>query len=233
MLVSLAAAVMSHGQSRSVMDSELASAKTSTSEIMRLVVNGKQFVGKTLLKDGSLFVSIEDLARESHGTLSYKQGGVLDLSLPCGGEATQPLGFPTGRVRGTITYYFNANFGNKPDVGTEVWLAPGKLPTISPDKSVFAVENRGILVSGGVEYPLVKRTIADGNGTFEMDGVEPGEYTLVLKSKHTKGDISKRGVEAVTKRDGLGRIVALFLKVEQGKTSDASYDFGISSFSDF
>ncbi|HEY4000167.1 MAG TPA: hypothetical protein VGO93_14940, partial [Candidatus Xenobia bacterium] len=34
-------------------------------------------------------------------------------------------------VKGTLTYYFNDNYGEKPDTGARIWLGAGAVPSIA------------------------------------------------------------------------------------------------------
>jgi hypothetical protein len=70
-------------------------------------------------------------------------------------------------------------------------------------------------------FKIVQRTVADGNGNFEIDNIPIGEYTLILHSAHVK---------KIEVRDNMGRTVTFSLKISNGETLDRSYDFGISTF---
>jgi hypothetical protein len=50
-----------------------------------------------------------------------------------------------GSIRGSVSYYFNHNFGNKPDSGTEVFLLDGDELSI-PSASMFFREDDSIIL---------------------------------------------------------------------------------------
>ncbi len=134
-----------------------------------------------------------------------------------------------GSITGNLSYYYNKYQGQKPDVGAEVWLA---LPGITiPDycgfigmTDRFVVWDSRIEPTRRLEVPVFKRTLADGSGRFEIRDLVPGNYTLVVQSKHINGS----AVEGVTMRDTLGRLYVTPVTVKARQTTDASYDFWIT-----
>jgi hypothetical protein len=136
-----------------------------------------------------------------------------------------PVSRQTGRVKGVLTYYFNTNYGNKPDVGALVALIQGYVQ-IPQDEFVIMLQFFNQLNIGSQEYKNVKYTVADGNGNFEIDDIDAGEYTLVIQSRHVHGSSGGR----VLKKDAGDRVESRSIKVQPGQTVDASYDFGISAF---
>lgn len=148
----------------------------------------------------------------------------------------------TGRIRGTVTFFFNQYQGHKPDIGAEVVVTPGPV-YISESSTVVMVPT--LLAVDGKQYDVTAHTIVDGSGNFELPDVPVGEYTLVIKSSNVRGGFhfetvttDKKGrplkkaktIQVVNQRDVLGRIMTLHARVEAGKTDDESYDFGISSW---
>ena len=128
------------------------------------------------------------------------------------------------KIRGTLTFFFNANFGSKPDVGSSVLLLPAN--TVINESDVF-IPLPGSALIGDKSYTPLAQSMADGSGNFEISNVPAGDYTLVLKSSHAKGGY---GANRVTHRDTDGRVVTLGIHVSAGQTIDASHDFGMSSF---
>jgi hypothetical protein len=63
---------------------------------------------------------------------------------------------------------------------------------------------------------LVKTTIADGAGNYELTNVSPGEYTLIIQSNHQK---------EVNARDVHGRLVQFTLEVLAGDIIQKSFEF--------
>ena len=141
---------------------------------------------------------------------------------PCPSAAPSPSALGTGHIRGTLTYYFNANYGSKPDVGSQIWLMTGQIEIPSSAYFVnFSDTSGGIKIDQNYYCPIA-HTIADGNGVFNLDDVQSGDYTLIIQSDHTKG--------GVTKWDLLGRVVTFPVPLSPGQTIDKSWDFGISTF---
>ena len=187
-------------------------------------INGQK-VGYRLI-DGRYYVLLEDIARATAGVVAYTNDAA---SLTVEQKAAQqpappapatPLG---GKIRGSLSYYFNANYGNKPDSGTEVWLIAGEIEI--PDDAVHLGTPSVYWVSVGEKrqrYEVVRHTMADGNGNFELTDVSEGRYTLVMKSSHTNARVA---------RDLLGKTEVRHITVKNGETVDASYDFGTTYFS--
>lgn len=65
-----------------------------------------------------------------------------------------------GSVEGTVTYYFNRNYGQVPDVGAKVYIVDTKKKTI------------------------VASDMVDGNGNYEITGIPSGTYELIIVSAH-------------------------------------------------
>jgi hypothetical protein len=157
--------------------------------------------------------------------------------------AAAPTG--NGRIKGTLTFFFNENFGSKPDVGAQIVLIRGFLDPI-PDEA-YAVFVPTMLLVGTEEkvmHVTVADTVADGNGNFEIVDVPPGQYTIVMKSSHAKGKFvgvvvttDKKGKPLkkprtehhLNKRDILGVVFSSPVTVEPGRTANVSHDFGTSA----
>jgi hypothetical protein len=147
---------------------------------------------------------------------------ILSLSVTTGAQqqSSNAQAPTTGRVKGILTYYFNANFGHKADVGSEVWLLEGRVD-IPEDAPFEGCAYPGLPVGPGeVKCKLVKHTLAEGSGNFEISDVPAGQYTLVMRSSHSHGTSSK---------DLLGRTKVVRVELKAGETFDASRDFGMSA----
>lgn len=135
----------------------------------------------------------------------------------------------TGRIQGTLTYFFSFHVGNKPDNGSKVWLVKDHADLPIDQNFAGAATNLG--TSGNPQqYAAIQYSIADDNGNFQMLDVPAGEYTLILQSAHTKGALKdKRNIFGRGKpdlRDSNGRIEFLYVVVKPGETADGSKDFG-------
>ncbi len=136
----------------------------------------------------------------------------------------------TGRVKGTLTYFFSFQVGPKPDAGSKVWLVKGRAEI--PADQNFVATNSALGTSGNPEqYNAFKYSIADENGNFELLEIPPGEYTLVMQSAHTKGTLKEKTHifgkgNSHSPRDSNGRVEFFNLQIKQGETADASKDFG-------
>jgi hypothetical protein len=219
---------------------------------MSILVNGQPIKGKVLEIDGKHFVAVEDLAQSLRGTIGYGDGQI-SLTLPKFPPVTQqppssqlpavtapspssqpPLMSPqsteTGRIKGTLTYFFDFHTGNKPDTGSKVWLVKGHVE-IPPNQNFVATSTT--LGTGGnpEQYTAIKYSVADENGNFELLDVPSGQYTLIVQSAHTVGSLKEkrnflgRG-NSHTTRDSSGRVEFLDLLVKAGETADGSKDFG-------
>jgi hypothetical protein len=136
----------------------------------------------------------------------------------------------TGRVKGTLTYFFSFQVGAKPDSGTKVWLVKGRAEI--PADQNFVATSTALGTSGNPEqYNAFKYSIADENGYFELLDIPPGEYTLIMQSAHTRGTLKEKTHifgkgNSRSLRDSKGRVESFNLLIKPGETADASKDFG-------
>ncbi len=213
-----------------------APAQSSTS----VLINGQPIKGKVLEIDGKHFVAVEDMAQSLRGTIAYGEGRIaLSLSeLPPVTALPPPSQLPslsaqpteTGRIQGTLTYFFDFHVGNKPDAGSKVWLVKGRVEI--PADRTFVATSTALGTGGNPEqYSAVHYSIADENGKFELLDIPPGEYTLIMQSAHTVGTLNEKRnlfgrANGRTPRDTKGRVEFLNVLVKPGETVDASKDFG-------
>jgi hypothetical protein len=184
----------------------------------RLVVNGRAVPSMVVRIDNRLYVSLEDLSSALNVAVTLKGDDVIvsfSSEQPIPGSAVESR---TGVIRGTLTYFFNSNYGNRPDTGAVVALVAGKLDVPST-VNVFVYASSREVTIGGKIVMAVKATTADGSGNYSLQDVPPGEYTLLLKSNHAK---------STTQRDIAGKILTVPLTVKSGETVDMSEDFGMS-----
>lgn len=223
--------------SANAQDKKNAPAQSSTS----VLINGQPINGKVLQIDGKHFVAVEDLAQSLRGTIAYGDGQItLTLSQVPSVTTAQPPSSQlpsvtaqppeTGRVKGTLTYFFNFHIGNKPDTGSKVWLVKGRVEI--PANQNFVATSTALGTSGNPEqYTATQYSVADENGNFELLDVPPGEYTLIMQSAHTVGTLNEkrnffgRG-NGHTPRDSKGRVEFLDVLLKPGETVDVSKDFG-------
>jgi hypothetical protein len=223
--------------SATAQDKKNAPAQSSIS----VLINGQPIKGKVLEIDGKHFVAVEDLAQSLRGTIAYGDGQIaLTLSQVSSVTTAQPPSSQlpsvtaqppeTGRVKGTLTYFFNFQFGNKPDTGSKVWLVKGRVEI--PADQNFVGTGTALGTSGNPEqYTATKYSVADENGNFDLLDVPPGEYTLIMQSAHTVGTLNEkrnffRRGSGRTPRDNRGRVEFLNLLIKAGETVDGSKDFG-------
>ena len=182
-----------------------------------VTVNGHHVPSKVVA--GQVFVTPEDFAREQIGaTLNYSASGIAITTSP---ETAAPtLSSGVGTIKGTVSYYFNTNQGNKPDTGSKVYAVPGNC-AVADDELVVA--GTGYLqVFGGSagthKCDLTKKTVADGNGNFELAALPQGKYTILIESNHT------------TDRHSHQKRVSKQVAVKGGDSVDVSQDFGVSYY---
>jgi hypothetical protein len=129
-------------------------------------------------------------------------------------------------VTGTITYYFNKNYGNKPDVGSKVFLLSGIHPNVIIDRNKdlhFAITIR--------KTNVVKETSVDGNGNFRIERVAPGQYTVLVISNHTRFPATDgQRPTGYGEMSILGGCYQKSITLNAGDTVDCSNDFGTTYF---
>ena len=215
-------------------------------------INGQPVKGKVLEIDGKHFVAVEDLAQSLRGTIAYGDGQIA-LTLPelppvtaqppvpqPPAKTSQPLSSQlppasiqpaeTGRITGTLTYFFDFHAGNKPDTGSKVWLVKGRVEI--PADQTFVGTSAALGTGGNPEqYTAIQYSLADEKGSFAFLGVPSGEYTLILQSAHTVGTLNEkrnffgRG-NGRSPRDSKGRVIFFNVQIKPGETVNASKDFG-------
>ena len=141
---------------------------------------------------------------------------------------SQPPG--TGRVKGTLSYFFDFHTGNQPDSGSKVWLVKGRVE-IPADQHFVGTSAAVGTSSNPEEYAAIEYSLTDKNGNYEFVDILPGQYTLIIQSAHTKGTLNEkrnffgRG-DGRTPRDSNGRVEFLNILIKAGDTVDASKSFG-------
>lgn len=192
-----------------------------------IVVNGELARVANVVIDGKVFVQVDDFVKAVGGTISA-EANTLVVAIPSASVPGRAAG-AFGTVRGTLTYLFNRNFGSRPDTGSEVALLAGSVdvPTdvmvlmVPAKKTLMLMRQMGPATPAAainVEYKMAAYARADGNGSFSLPDVEPGDYTLVVMSAHTNGP---------TLRDVSHKAWIRKLTVRPGEMVDAFHDFGM------
>ena len=196
-----------------------------------LTVNGHEVKGKVLEIDGKHFVAVEDLAQSLGGSVSYAGGIALTLPSSSPASPTPTPQAEIGRIKGTLTYFFNTNYGNKPDTGSKVWLLEGRVE-IPTDQYFMGFSDHvmSFLTSAAnTPHKALKYTTADGNGNFELSDVPVGEYTLIIESQHTKNAQVQLPGKPLSLRDLMGRLNIRSVSVKGSfrvRLIHTSVDFG-------
>jgi hypothetical protein len=187
-------------------------------------VNGKPVQTSLVQIDNRLYVALDDLASSLDGSLTTKATSI-DLTVPASNNnqniSSSDAASGTGTVKGVFTYYFNANYGSRPDVGAKVWIVKeggiriAETDTIIPTSSkiIFYKDNQQTTLS------VIAWGVADGAGSVTLPNIPTGVYTVVMQSDHAK---------AVNSRDIEGCVRTSTIRVSAGQVEDVSTDFGPS-----
>lgn len=206
--------------------------QASPEPAVKLMVNGKVIPGNLLTVKGRLYVAVQDLAEGLNYAVRNTRDRIelidVDVQMPIPGsgantgQAAKKEVEKPGSVGGVITYYFNSNYGNKPDVGAQVWLIAGSVDMPEDCKAASGIPSmlfflRGADGAQSKTYDAAKYAVADGGGRYEIPGVPPGNYTLVANSRHTNSE-----------KQLLGKVYSSRITVRPGERVDVSWDFGMT-----
>ncbi|MFN3791957.1 carboxypeptidase-like regulatory domain-containing protein [Massilia sp.] len=187
-----------------------------------IVIDGTITKLKAQKSGQRVLVDLKDLARELNWKVQTSQSVTSIQRQEKIAEIT-PVTIPA-KISGALVYYFNRNFGSKPDTGSTVLLVeqseefqPEDDDFVLPSSSSIVWKKKGAATS--VDVPVKYATAADGNGRYEFSAVSPGTYTLVMKSAHSKG---------MGMRNIMGKWYIVTLTVKNGDVVDRSHDFGMS-----
>jgi hypothetical protein len=181
--------------------------------VSRLFVNGRQVEGSLLKNDQRFYVSIDALAQALGGSVSYEADRIV-LRLPELPSTESASKVATGTVKGTISYYDPRRQVSVPDSSAKLFLIKGTIARISEDSMFLAINTGDILAPKGLT--VVKTTIADGSGNYELISIPPGEYTLIIQSNHKT---------AVSDRDLHGVLAQFAIGISAGNIVQKSFDF--------
>lgn len=204
-----------------IVDSMQTPAQVTAKAEPTLVVNGAPIENAIRTIGGKTYVEVETIAKALNIRL---QKSSTVVSLITGAPTSAPASSTT-QISGSVSYYFNRNYGNKPDVGSKVYL----LSTITqslfqPSDSVFIVGDEVVIARTKEDvskYKIVYSTAADGNGRYEFKGIEPGKYTLLAVSSHARGSTSS---------EILGKKLVRLVEIRAGQVVDISHDFGMTYY---
>jgi hypothetical protein len=188
-------------------------------------VNGKPVQTSLVQIDNRLYVALDDLASSLDCSLTTKATSI-DLTVPASNNnqniSSSDAASGTGTVKGVFTYYFNANYGSRPDVGAKVWIVKGGGINIPDQMGVMPSSLEMILMGEDNQrttLSIVARAVADGTGSVTLPNIPTGVYTVVMQSDHAK---------AVNTRDILGKFRTSTIRISAGQVEDVSTDFGPS-----
>lgn len=150
-------------------------------------------------------------------------------------DAKDPNYVEYGTVSGTITYKYNDFIGNRGDTGALVILISNTVESL-PDRLALGMTTE--------EAEGVYTTEVNGSGTYTFSNVPSGEYNIVVISENTNENPSKvygsrswgsayflfseKGKESAELTAKVYKIRSGKITVVGDKTTDYSYDFGIT-----
>lgn len=189
-------------------------------------INGKADKAQAIERDGVIYIPAQAVAKALGMKFRYDRAKkaiyIGETNEKAAQKQVAPPSVANGSIKGTVTYYFNDNYGAKPDVGADVWLLKGVVAVSDEDEMMSLGNQINIYLSSGTEKVVqsYRHTIVDGSGNYSFTDVPPGQYTVLMRSRNTNG---------ANKRDMIGKWVCLMADVESGKTTDISHDFGTSA----
>lgn len=194
----------------------LASAIVYAATAPSFVVNGKPVKTELVNVKGRYYVSVSDMAAALGADLVTEKG-VICLNTPKADKPdAKPAAVatkPTGTVKGVVMYLKNAYDMYQPDVGARVWVLRGFMYP-SEDEEVDGDEKG--LVCLGKTRKAIAYAVVDANGKYQLDNIPPGEYTIIIQSRHKVGDNT---------RDSLGKMASIYRRNIDAGVTDVSWDF--------
>jgi len=187
-----------------------------TNKEIPVVLDGEIIKAKNIGNES--YLKINDLKRLLNWNVKIDSGAISITTVKA--ETTSV----PSEIKGVFTYYFNSNYGSKPDAGSRIYLLDGN-SVFSPSQDDFfwVTEDTIDLVSKyddkKTQYKILSKATSDGNGSFSIKGVRPGKYLAIMVSSHSKG------------RDLLtlkGKIFTQSVEISNGEIIDISHDFGMS-----
>jgi hypothetical protein len=193
-----------------------------------LVVNGIPVENAIRTIGGRPYIDLEAIAKALNLSVSSSSRVIVleaRTSVPAAHKNSSTIPVDPASVSGNLTYFFNRNYGNKPDVGAKIYLIDGSVNFVLRDEDFLFSNGEYLIVAANKEnkttYRIVHSTVADGNGHYEFKGVAPGRYTLVAISSHARGKVQA---------EILGKVLKKSLDLSPGSTVDVSHDFGMTYY---
>ena len=197
----------------------------------QILVNGAPLNVSTIESNGVTYVPLEALSKALGFTVT------LETNHPpaTAAEPPQPqlavtLTPPKPRaptaIKCVLSWTHDIYKTHEPDIGAEAWLATSDgiaaLAAAAGGTTAEPIPKR----AGGWETKIseqfhISRAVADSHGLALLLGVAPGNYVLILHSRHAKD---------TTPRDRHGKMRFQPVMVRDGETTDASFNFGRTAY---
>lgn len=195
-------------------------AQTASPQEPALVVNGTPVENAVKIIGGKTYIDINAVAKPLKISVQKTAGVVV---LQTSGNTSAVVNGTS--IVGNLSYYFNRNYGNRPDVGSQIVLLEAvDEPLFAATESVFVIGQELVVSKAKDEvkrYKILYSTAADGNGRFEFKGLDAKKYLLIAISQHANG---------MTQSEILGKKLVRTIDLKPGETVDVSHDFGMTSF---
>jgi hypothetical protein len=144
-----------------------------------------------------------------------------------------------GKVRANVTWEYNKFVGNKPDTDSVVFLIPKSMHEKVSNAGLDPFSGRSSFrdKQKSLRAKNVFVGIIGGNGSTLIDEVVPGDYTVIIISRHTNdaSEVSDRNVAQLEKffeDGGTASIHKAYLdeiSVRAGEEVEISHDFGVTN----
>lgn len=194
----------------------------------RLFINGKASSTEVKIIEGRYYLSLEDLSRAlgATTTITAKPGEATTISLGIPVQDREdPSKIATGSISGVITYFFNDNFGSKPDTGSKITVVNGRVTIAKTSFLILAgpeifTPATGDKPAESMAIKVIASATADGTGRYELKDIAQGEYTVIIESQHRTGR---------SLRDIKHQTICIPIRVNAGQSVSTSWDFKLDS----
>lgn len=180
---------------------------TAHSQHTIVLKSHEKIVGKVLKYENH---KLSILYRGNKITLSDSEVVAIHFQPVTSNDSNSPSNLAEATIKGVVTYFFNDNFGYRPDVGAKVFICdPGEVSFDTSSIRVYTVmhllqqiQRQPIPPDVQAKFdecdkaafdeyrkiqsdPRTIRLAADGSGTFTQH-VRPGYYAILIVSAHRK-----------------------------------------------